>query len=399
MKPVAEIKDEYKSYNEKQLKKVSGYPESVIEKDIVIAYAGTTMTDSQDWKTNGREIGLNDKHDNGAFQSAVDYANEIEKKYSDKEGYRISSTGHSLDGAEAIYVAVLNGYDAFTYGAAGSGLSESQIQGYTGQVVNLYDTSDMVTTGLVTGGKDRIPFYSFGIDNAGWETAGHSLKQFELDDQGNYIDKHGDIVVYTDFQGGISIEQTLLKGQVIQNKKEIRQMELNRYGTLAEKEYIESLEAENRWLERQIEEFSVLVALRSKLTTSGGGLSYNEEIYLEDQQALTVIKILSSKFDEAMENVLTIYREGLVDIEDNWARGVETALSAAPDLSYEEVMDALREVDCTKQSMVDLPSEAFIEKMNKVNQMSSKFSVLTEEISSKINELVDRDHELGAHLA
>ncbi|GEL67117.1 hypothetical protein [Marinilactibacillus psychrotolerans] len=399
MKPVAEIKDEYKSYNEKQLKKVSGYPESVIEKDIVIAYAGTTMTDSQDWKTNGREIGLNDKHDNGAFQSAVDYANEIEKKYSDKEGYRISSTGHSLGGAEAIYVAVLNGYDAFTYGAAGSGLSESQIQGYTGQVVNLYDTSDMVTTGLVTGGKDRIPFYSFGIDNAGWETAGHSLKQFELDDQGNYIDKHGDIVVYTDFQGGISIEQTLLKGQVIQNKKEIRQMELNRYGTLAEKEYIESLEAENRWLERQIEEFSVLVALRSKLTTSGGGLSYNEEIYLEDQQALTVIKILSSKFDEAMENVLTIYREGLVDIEDNWARGVETALSAAPDLSYEEVMDALREVDCTKQSMVDLPSEAFIEKMNKVNQMSSKFSVLTEEISSKINELVDRDHELGAHLA
>lgn len=399
MKPVAEIKDEYKSYNEKQLKKVSGYPESVIEKDIVIAYAGTTMTDSQDWKTNGREIGLNDKHDNGAFQSAVDYANEIEKKYSDKEGYRISSTGHSLGGAEAIYVAVLNGYDAFTYGAAGSGLSESQIQGYTGQVVNLYDTSDMVTTGLVTGGKDRIPFYSFGIDNAGWETAGHSLKQFELDDQGNYIDKHGDIVVYTDFQGGISIEQTLLKGQVIQNKKEIRQMELNRYGTLAEKEYIESLEAENRWLERQIEEFSVLVALRSKLTTSGGGLSYNEEIYLEDQQALTVIKILSSKFDEAMENVLTIYREGLVDIEDNWARGVETALSAAPDLSYEEVMDALREVDCTKQSMVDLPSEAFIEKMNKVNQMSSKFSVLTEEISSKINELVDRDHELGAHLS
>lgn len=399
MKPVAEIKDEYKSYNEKQLKKVSGYPESVIEKDIVIAYAGTTMTDSQDWKTNGREIGLNDKHDNGAFQSAVDYANEIEKKYSDKEGYRISSTGHSLGGAEAIYVAVLNGYDAFTYGAAGSGLIESQIQGYTGQVVNLYDTSDMVTTGLVTGGKDRIPFYSFGIDNAGWETAGHSLKQFELDDQGNYIDKHGDIVVYTDFQGGISIEQTLLKGQVIQNKKEIRQMELNRYGTLAEKEYIESLEAENRWLERQIEEFSVLVALRSKLTTSGGGLSYNEEIYLEDQQALTVIKILSSKFDEAMENVLTIYREGLVDIEDNWARGVETALSAAPDLSYEEVMDALREVDCTKQSMVDLPSEAFIEKMNKVNQMSSKFSVLTEEISSKINELVDRDHELGAHLS
>lgn len=80
----ATIKKEYQSYDSKKLQKVTGYPESVINKDITISYAGTSSW--QDVKTDVREIAQNDKHGDGAFQSALDYANVIEQCYSKKMG-------------------------------------------------------------------------------------------------------------------------------------------------------------------------------------------------------------------------------------------------------------------------------------------------------------------------
>ncbi|BAO07700.1 hypothetical protein ABVF54_00530 [Enterococcus mundtii] len=52
---VAKIKEEYLGYNEEQLKKVPGFPDSVITKNLTIAYAGTTSL--KDWHTNLEEIG------------------------------------------------------------------------------------------------------------------------------------------------------------------------------------------------------------------------------------------------------------------------------------------------------------------------------------------------------
>lgn len=72
----AKIKNKYQDLNIEDLKEIEGYPESVITKDIIISYVGTNGL--QDMKTDVREIGLNDKNDDGAFQSALDYANAIE---------------------------------------------------------------------------------------------------------------------------------------------------------------------------------------------------------------------------------------------------------------------------------------------------------------------------------
>lgn len=227
---VAEIKDEYKSWDEDDLKDIKGYPQSVINQNLTIVYAGTKSW--QDWKTNFREIGFNDKHQAGAFQAALTYASQIERQYSPEAGYTINTTGHSLGGAEAIYVAVLKGYNAITYGAAGSGLTDEQIKNYKGQIINFYDTSDAVTSSFVTGGQGKIPFYSFGVDNysgviVGWvkKTFGHDLDMFKTDDAGNYIDKFGDIAVYSDGHGGVAIEQTILAQQILENKNRIRGLE------------------------------------------------------------------------------------------------------------------------------------------------------------------------------
>lgn len=393
---VGEIKDKYKDKEDADLKNVPGYPESVITKDITIAYAGTNGW--QDIKTDVREIGANDKHDNGAFQSALKYANEIEKKYSVKNGFTIATTGHSLGGAEAIYVSVLKGYNAFTYGAAGAGLSDEQIKNYSGLIVNLYDTSDTVTSGLLTGGKNKIPFYSFGVDNAGWKTFGHSRDQFKLDNTGNYIDKYGDIAVYSDGHGGIAVEQTLLAQQILENKNKIRVLEMYDPNSSLSLSEIKRLKAENKWLQEQIKQFSTLNNLRVTLMASGGGLSSNEQIYLEDSQALAIVKLASSKFDSAMENSIAIYKKSITELQDLWEEGKSLVHQHTPDLSYSETMEAMEMIGCTKRAMVDEPAYFFQDKISKANRIKAEFAKLTQQINAKINELVQRDQDLAQQL-
>ena len=399
---VAEIKDEYKSYKDSKLKEIKGYPQSVINQNLTIVYAGTKSW--QDWKTNFREIGFNDKHQAGAFQSALTYASQIERQYSPEAGYTINTTGHSLGGAEAIYVAVLKGYNAITYGAAGSGLTDEQIKNYKGQIINFYDTSDAVTSSFVTGGQGKIPFYSFGVDNysgviVGWvkKTFGHDLDMFEIDDAGNYIDKFGDIAVYSDGHGGVAIEQTIL-AQILENKNRIRGLETydgTNPETLAE---INRLKKENKWLQEQLKQFNQLNELRVSLTASGGGLSSNERIYLEDSQALAVVKVAASQFDVAMEECLHIYKKVMQELQEDWENGLQLIQRHTPELSYAEMREAMDQVQCTKQTMVDQDLEYFQKKFSKINRIRTSFVQLTQQITAKINELVQRDQELANQL-
>lgn len=393
---VGRLKENYKGKPINQLKEVPGYPNSVITNDITIAYAGTRGW--QDIKTDVREIGLNDKHSDGAFQSALSYANEIEKNYSVINGYTISTTGHSLGGGEAIYVSALKGYNAITYGAAGAGLSDEQLKKYKGKIINIYDTTDAVTSRVFTGGKDKIPFYSFGIDNAGWKTFGHSRDQFKLDKYGNYIDKYGDIAIYSDLNGGISLEQTILAQQIIKNKVRLREMELILLKAPIDKEEIKRLKAENKWVQQQIDAFSTLNSLRARLTTSGGGLSKNELIFLDDSQALVVVRLVSSKFEQAMETTVKIYTDGITELEQLWNDGVSKIQSATPDLGYDEMMTAMNSAGCTRQTVVVEPSQDFYKKISKVRQMSQEFNNLITKIATSIEEMKQRDHELAQQL-
>ncbi|MFC0234500.1 hypothetical protein ACFFIF_10900 [Vagococcus entomophilus] len=73
------------------------------------------------------------------------------------------------------------------------------------------------------------------------------------------------------------------------------------------KKEFQCLKKENKRLQTQIDSFTKLNVLRKKFTVSGGGLSGNEQIYLDDSQALTILKLPSSKFYMAMENVVKLH--------------------------------------------------------------------------------------------
>ncbi|MGM0276471.1 triacylglycerol lipase [Enterococcus sp. AZ080] len=388
---VAKIKEEYLGYNEEQLKKVPGFPDSVITKNLTIAYAGTTSL--KDWYTNLEEIGRSNKHSNGAFASALNYAHEIEKQYPKSDGYTIST--HSLGGAKALFVAAINGYDSVTYGAAGPGLAQALFDNHNGTLINIYDTSDVVTSGLFTGGKGMLPINSFGIDNSGWETFGHSLDQFRTDEEGNYIDKHGQIIVYVDGNGGILLAPTLWQQTLLENEAMIKLLAVSGEHTLDE---IKRVKEENEWLKVQIKEFLTLKELQQKLTASGGGLSQSEKIYLEDSQALAVVRTAASKFDEAMSNVRVIYQNGITELEELWNDWLGRVRNYTPHLTYNEVIETLAEVNCTKWEIVDEPTQEFRDKIRQIDQMSEQFQTLADEITQKINEMVARDKELANQL-
>ena len=390
---VAKIKEEYLGYNEEQLKKVPGFPDSVITKNLTIAYAGTTSL--KDWYTNLEEIGRSNKHSNGAFASALNYAHEIEKQYPKSDGYTISTTGHSLGGAKALFVAGLNGYDSVTYGAAGPGLAQALFDNHPGTLINIYDTSDVVTSGLFTGGKGMLPINSFGIDNSGWETFGHSLDQFRTDEEGNYIDKHGQIIVYVDGNGGILLAPTLWQQTLLENEAMIKLLAVSGEHTLDE---IKRVKEENEWLKVQIKEFLTLKELGKKLTASGGGLSQSEKIYLEDSQAFAVVRTAASKFDEAMSNVRVIYQNGITELEELWNDWLGRVRNYTPHLTYNEVIETLAEVNCTKWEIVDEPTQEFRDKIRQIDQMSEQFQTLADEITRKINEMVTSDKELANQL-
>ncbi|WP_206853997.1 lipase family protein [Candidatus Enterococcus mangumiae] len=392
---VAEIKDEFKKFNDNELRKVPGFPDSVITKNLTIAYAGTTS--AKDWQTNIVEIGLSIKHPDGAFVSALNYAREIEKQYPKSDGYTISTTGHSLGGAKALFVAALNGYDSVTYGAAGPGVAivVALLDNHPGTLINIYDTSDAVTNEFFTGGKGMIPINSFGIDNSGWEDFGHSLDQFKTDEKGNYIDKHGQIIVYADGNGGILLAPTLWQQTLLKNEARIKLLAVSGEHTLDE---IKRLKEENEWLKVQIKEFLTLQELRQKLTGSGGGLSQSEKIYLEDSQALAVVRTAASKFDEAMVNVRVIYQNGITELEELWNDWLGRIRNYTPHLTYNEVIETLAEVDCTKWEIVDEPTQEFRDKIRQIDQLSEQFQSLADEITQKINEMVARDKELANQL-
>lgn len=157
-------------------------------------------------------------------------------------------------------------------------------------------------------------------------------------------------------------------------------------------------ESERQLMQQFVMGMVVLQELKAKFQASGGGLSTNEKIYLEDSQALAVVQLASSEFELAMTNTIKMYQEGMLDLEKLWQQCVSKARNRASDLSHGEIMETLHSLNCTESTMVTLPNEEFREKIAKAKQMSEKFTRLVSEIKSKLAELVQRDQELARQL-
>ena len=77
------------------------------------------------------------------------------------------------------------------------------------------------------------------------------------------------------------------------------------------------VQAEKLMYARMIE----LASLAKKLKASGGGLSTNEEIFLNDTEALIVIESASRSMNIGIEYVIKVYQDAILGVEEVWGRG------------------------------------------------------------------------------
>lgn len=190
--------------------------------------------------------------------------------------------------------------------------------------------------------------------------SGHMLNSYHFSKDGSLKDSYGGVWNITDkgtLQTGIDVVQKVFKAQT------------------------KSLED-----------------LKSKLTTSGGGLSSSEKIYLDSAQALAIVSTAGTEFDLAMVNVIKVYQDGIKTQEKLWQETLNKAMGMGNLLETWEVHEALENTGFSHENIIAFPVGQYQNKIAKVETMSEQFKNLENQIKDKIAELVARDTELAQQL-
>lgn len=148
----------------------------------------------------------------------------------------------------------------------------------------------------------------------------------------------------------------------------------------------------------KILDLSELKKLRKKLKSSGGGLSKNEEIYLDNSEALLAVMTASQTMKDGLIDVITIYQDAITEAKEVWTEGLQHARSIGTELNDSEIIDALASVGATEASIVTEPTTFYEEQIAKAKQLGESFDSLASEIKAGIDKLVQSDEELSSQL-
>lgn len=141
-----------------------------------------------------------------------------------------------------------------------------------------------------------------------------------------------------------------------------------------------------------------LKSLKEKLSKSGGSLSSNESIYIEDSEALIVVSTASQIMKTGLSSVLAIYQDAIDEAEEVWNDGLARARSVGADLSESEILDALASMGATKSSIVAEPTVYYEGKIAEAKAIGESFDQLATEITTGITQLVQKDQDLMSQI-
>ena len=329
--------------------------------EIVIAYAGTNPGDNLDKWTDIQTVIIGSKQLDtstlfkpadslieGQVITAEKFAEDVKNDYPDAV---MTTTGHSLGEYIALFVAAENGWKNVGFNGPDpykilSDDAKVRVEENPGMLFNYRNKKDMIGnfgsngTGaeilvdMDMGGhiKDTLRF--------------HNLSTWEFDEKGHLIIKD----------------------------------------TYANKE-TRLVQAEKLMYARMIE----LALLTKKFRASGGGLSTNEEIYLNDTEALIVIESASNSMKIGLEYVIKIYQDAILGVEETWVEGIQRAKLIGNELSYYEIIDALAAGGATKYAIVNKPTAYYKEKIANAKQIEESFNRLATVIRTSIKKVKDTD--------
>lgn len=293
--------------------------------------------------------------DNNQFLGMERFVNETLREFKISD---YSFTGHSLGGALAQYMAVITDKNATTFAAA--------------RAYRLLpaDLKKLVDSGYF---NNKIKNYRHEFDPIGFLPGGKIIGlNLVAKSSGNAFSAH----MRDSFKGQFK------DGKMILNDKY-------------------KVDVKNRLTKINSEEklaYSDLSALRKKLKTSGGGLSSNEQIFLDSSESLIAVSSLSQKVAISVEKSMATCKNAITDLEDTWNNILKAAGSIGVDLADYEILEALEAGGASKDVIVTEPVQKIEEKISEFESICEHFDQLINEILASIDQLVQTDKELAAQL-
>ncbi|WP_367783927.1 hypothetical protein AB1395_03585 [Streptococcus pluranimalium] len=343
--------------------------------EVIIAYTGTNKDGNAVQDIIGADLGGIGMGIGGHYQPAFDFYETIRGQYGDN----ITLTGHSLGGNVAqrvaleynvdntvvynsapLYVNQTYGikerlYDWVTPGESNVERIDKQREAFTGQVTRITTKWDQLN--LLTGPfRDVHLGEEYILKNSG----GHGLNDIVKD-----------------------------KGQLTQVQKILKQRGLGTVTTV-EKKQAKTLETVKTSLAN-------LGKLKKQFSVSGGGLSSNEQLYLEKEQALILASGIHAAAVTGREDIASLAEKAVKKAEDLYAK-TNHIPAMVTELSLDEVKAVYAEAGVTENSIVGKTKTHFEKKVKKADNFVEPFETLKTNIGLTVDELVASDSTLAGEI-
>src|SRR5699024_10419734 len=138
-----------------------------------------------------------------------------------------------------------------------------------------------------------------------------------------------------------------------------------------------------------------LSLLAGELQASGGGLTSNELIFLNNAQALLTVEYITESTNAAIESIVNIYKDAIDELEETWEKNIIIAQAISTELSYGEILEALEAGGATKYDIVFEPMAYYREKITEAVKIGEDFESLASDIKDNIEKLVETDEDLA----
>lgn len=336
---------------------------------VVIAYAGTNSSDKADIATDIQTVGRGSETlDRLGYiveaqsVTAQRFADTIRNQYPFAS---ITTTGHSLGESLAFFIAAENkwmnvGFNGPYAGSMMSKDGKKWAEDNPGLFYNYRNKKDAIG-GLRVTGRDFAIIIDMEKDGKLADRFGgayHSLATWQFDKK----------------TGRLLIPDNAFNVKAIKKRAGNDKQQL-----------LGILNSTKAWMK----------ALRDKLKKSGGGLSVNETIVLDNSEALLVLNAQMSTVHATFLEVESFLRRQTEKAEQSWQTSLNAGRTLGPDLSEPEVQDALESMGVSKSIISDQPKERNESKIAKCKEIASSCDSLKSEILGSIEKLLSIDQQLA----
>lgn len=135
--------------------------------------------------------------------------------------------------------------------------------------------------------------------------------------------------------------------------------------------------------------------LADKLKASNGGLSSNEEIYLDHASALIIIEYASESMNIGLESMIGTYQQAITEAEENYEDTIRVCKLITTELNEFEIIETLREGGVTEGNIVEEPKTYYKSKILGAYEIMAQFGKRTIKITESIEKLLESDKNLA----